>query len=290
MARISALIFILLLFSVLGLAFSDGGAQFIRHAASSLALLLAGPPIPASSGALSEHDREELDLISPQDQATRLLEKAINHYKGAGEEFAKRLDSWTGKIHSTPELENLSNTAYFSSDLRIRMLALELWLVRDNIRKSPQTVDELIRDAGIPDDRQYFRLSTLGILGNRGIEPGKIFSTLVQFIHAPSGETRSAAINGLGLLGTESTIEPLLDVLRWDTSHDLRERAACNLADSGMLSRELRQKAVPGLIQFAQDETLDATTKKWVFQALREITQQSLPDDAAAWTRWRVSR
>jgi len=66
----------------------------------------------------------------------------------------------------------------------------------------------------------------------------------------------------LGLLGTESTIGPLLDVLRWDTSYDLRERAACNLAESGMLSNERRQKAVPGLIQFAQDETLDATTKK----------------------------
>lgn len=77
-----------------------------------------------------------------------MLEKAINHYKGAGEEFANRLDSWTGKIHSTPELEKLTNTAYFSSDLRIRMLALELWLVRDNIRKSSQAVDELIRDAG----------------------------------------------------------------------------------------------------------------------------------------------
>ena len=290
MARVRTLIFILLVCSVLALAFSDGGAQFVRHAASGLALLLAGPPIPASSGALSEHDREELDRMSPQDQATRLLEKAINHYKGAGEEIARRLDRWTGAIHSTPELEKLTNTAYFSSDLRIRMLALELWLVRDNVRKSPQTVDQLIRDAGVPDDRQYFRLSTLGILGNRGIEPEKVSSTLVQFIHAPSGGTRAAAINGLGLLGTESTIEPLLDVLRWDTSYDLRERAACNLADSGMLSQELRQKAVPGLIQFAQDGTLDATTKKWVFQALREITQQSLPDDGAAWARWRASR
>ena len=170
------------------------------------------------------------------------------------------------------------------------MLALELWLLRDNVRKSSQTVDELIRDAGIPDDRQYYRLSTLGILGNRGIAPEKVLDTLVQFIHAPSGEARSGAINGLGLLGTDGTISPLLEVLRWDASYDLRERAACNLADSGMLSRETRRKAVPGLIQFAQDETLDATSRKWVFQALREITQQSLPDDATAWTRWHASR
>jgi len=289
MSRLRGLIFILLLSSVLALAFSDGG-RFVRHATSNLALLFAGAAVPASSGALSEHDREELNAMAPQDQATFLLEKAINHYKGAGEEFAKRLDGWAGQIHSTPELEKLTNTAYFSSDLRIRTLALELWLVRDNIAKTSQSVDDLIRDAGITDNRQYFRLSMLGILGNRGIEREKVFATLVEFIHAPSGETRSAAINGLGLLGTGNTIAPLLEVLRWDTSHDLRERAACNLADSGMLSRELRQKAVPGLIQFAQDGTLDATTRKWVYQALREITQQSLPDDASAWAHWHAFR
>jgi hypothetical protein len=242
MSRARGLLLVLLFSGVLTLAF---GREFVKQAAASLALFLAGPPVPASSAALSEHDREELNRMSPQDQATRLLGKAINHYQGAGEEFAKRLDNWWGQIQSTPELENLTNTAYFASDLRIRTLALELWLVRDKIRKSPETVDELIRDAGITDDRQYFRLSTLGILGNRGIEPEKVYDTLVQFIRAPSGATRSAAINGLGLLGTENTIAPLLEVLRWDTSHDLRERAACNLADSGMLSRERRQKADP---------------------------------------------
>lgn len=117
-----------------------------------------------------------------------------------------------------------------------------------------------------------------------------MFETLLSFVHDPAGDTRAAAINGLGLLGTENTIALLLEVLRWDQSFDLRERAACNLADSGMLSREVRQKAVPELIRFAQDETLDATTRKWVFQALREIAQQKLPDDSAAWARWYSSR
>ena len=53
-----------------------------------------------------------------------------------------------------------------------------------------------------------------------------------------------------------------------------------------MLSRELRQKAVPELVRFAQDPDLDATTKKWVYQALREITQRNLSDDPAAWNSW----
>src|ERR1700730_11416242 len=112
----------------------------------------------------------------------------------------------------------------------------------------------------------------------------------MSYVHDPAGDTRAAAINGLGWLGTENTIAPLLEVLRWDPSHDLRERAACNLADSGLLTRELRQKAVPELISFGQDTSLDPSTRKWVFQALREITQQNLPDEANAWAAWRASR
>jgi HEAT repeat protein len=165
-------------------------------------------------------------------------------------------------------------------------MALEIWLLRDGIDKTPETVDKLIAEAGADDERTYFRLSTLGILGNRGVEPGKVLDTLRSFLHDASGERRSGAINGLGLLGTEETIAPLLEAMRWDTSPDLRERAACNLADSGMLTHDLRLHAVPELIRFAEDATLDPSTRKWVFQALREIAQQGLPDDAAAWRTW----
>jgi HEAT repeats len=255
-----------------------------------LLLQLSGPPVVASSGALSEHDLEELNGMAPQEQAMRLLEKAVNHYAGAGEEIAKRLDGWQGKIHSTPELTRLTETAYFSSDLRVRAAALEIWLVRDNIGKTPETVDDLIREAAASEERRYFRLSMLGILGNRGVEPERVFDTLALYARDPSGSARAAAINGLGLLGTESTVPVLLEILRNDPSYDLRDRAACNLADSGMLTRELRQKAVPELIRFLQDRTLDDATRKWVLQALREITQQSLPDDAGAWISWWARR
>ena len=63
----------------------------------------------------------------------------------------------------------------------------------------------------------------------------------------------------------------------------IRERAACGLAQSGMLSERQRRTAVPRLLDFADDATLDAETRKWVFQALRDITGQTLPHDAAAW-------
>lgn len=260
--------------------------QGLRRAASMILLQLQGASIAASEGRISEHELEEIGNMSPQDQAERLLERAINHYAGATEEIAKRVEGWTGQIHSSKKLENMTDTAYFSSDLRVRAVALEIWLARDNLRKTPEAVDELIQRAASNNGRKWFLLSSLGILGNRGVEPEKVFDTLTRYLQDPEPETRSSAINGLGLLGTENTIQPLLNIFHNDSSMDLRERAACNLADSGMLSRDLRHEAVPELVRFSQDPNLDAQTRKWVYQALREITQQNLPNDPAAWVNW----
>src|SRR5207248_4661686 len=110
------------------------------------------------------------------------------------------------------ELDTMTDTAYFSSDLRVRAATLEIWLAKYGLEKSAETVDTLVRDAALADDRRYFRLSSLGMLGNRGIEPEKVFDTLMLYVHDPDGNARSGAINGLGLLGTESTIAPLLDI------------------------------------------------------------------------------
>jgi hypothetical protein len=263
--RLAALAFI-------GSAVAVVAGQDLLRAVSDLGALLqlGGAPRIASSGALSEHDLEELNSMSPQDQAMRLLEKAINHYRGAGDEIARRSEGWVGLIKSSPELENLTNTAYFSSDLRVRAAALEIWLARDNLRKRPESVDELIRKAAVSEGK-WFELSSLGILGNRGVDREKVLSTLILYVRDPVPAVRSAAINGLGLLGTEDTIPPLLEVFRNDPSHDLRERAACNLADSGMLTAEMRRKAVPALIAFTRDPNLDEITKKWARQALSEI-------------------
>jgi hypothetical protein len=53
-----------------------------------------------------------------------------------------------------------------------------------------------------------------------------------------------------------------------------------------MFSAEQRRTAVPRLLDLAQDGALDAQTRTWVFQALRDITGQSLPHDATQWRRW----
>ena len=53
-----------------------------------------------------------------------------------------------------------------------------------------------------------------------------------------------------------------------------------------MLSERQRRTAVPRLLDFAEDWSLDPETRTWVFQALRDITGQTLPHDANAWRHW----
>jgi hypothetical protein len=45
-------------------------------------------------------------------------------------------------------------------------------------------------------------------------------------------------------------------------------------------------KAVPGLLELTDDPSLNATTRAWVYQALREITDEDFPDNAATWRNW----
>ena len=44
---------------------------------------LAGEPLPAFHGVLFEHEIEEIALLPAQQQAERLLQRALNHYEGA---------------------------------------------------------------------------------------------------------------------------------------------------------------------------------------------------------------
>ena len=269
---------------VSGTAIALAGQSFLSK--FEFFLQLSGKPVAASSAVISEHELEEIGAMPAQDQAMRLLERTVNHYSGASEEIEKRAEGWIGQIHTTPDLTRLSEVAYNSNDLRVRAAALEIWRIEAGFRETAETLDQLIHSASSQPERRYFFLSHVGILGNRGIEPQKAFDVLMRFARDPDGDARAAAINGLALLGTASTVAPLLEIFHGDTSHDLRERAACNLADSGMLSRELRKTAVPELIRFSQDPTLDQTTRKWVFQALREITLQKVGDDPSAWLSW----
>jgi hypothetical protein len=250
-------------------------------------LSLLGKPEPASANVLSEHEIENLDSMSPQHQAELLLERSINHYAGANEQIAPRVAGWRGKLTLDGRLNNLFVTAINSDDLRVRAAGIEVDIAARNLEKTPATVDRLEPAARSGEQGPRANaLWDLGLLGNRGIEPERVAQILLSAIHDPNVNVRYWAVEGLAYLGTDDAIEPLLDILHDDPSAMIRERAACGLAQSGMLSREQRLRAVPKLLDYAADFSLDPDTRKWTFQALRDITGQTLPHDVGAWRQW----
>jgi hypothetical protein len=250
-------------------------------------LALQGKPEPASANVLSEHEIEVLDGMSPQQQAELLLERSINHYRGANEQIAARVGWWRGGITLEGRLQNLFTTALNAGDLRVRAAAIEVDILARGLDKAASTVDRLEPDArsGGQGPRAN-ALWDIGLLGSRGIEPARAAQILLASVQDDNVNIRYWAVEGLAYLGTDDVIAPLLDVFRNDPSPMIRERAACGLAQSGMLSERQRRTAVPRLLDYADDASLDAETRKWVFQALRDITGQTLPHDAAAWRSW----
>ena len=253
-------------------------------------LTLDGSPEPASASVLSEHETDALDGMPPQAQAELLLERSIDHYAGANEQIAARVHRWRGQLALDGRLDDLFRTAINSDDLRVRAAALEVDIVGRHLDKSVETVDRLepLARSGEQGPRAN-ALWDLGLLGNRGVEPERIAEILTGSLHDENVNVRYWAVEGLAYLGTDEAIAPLLEVLHDDPSPLIRERAACGLAQSGMLAREQRYQAVPKLIEFAGDFSLDGETRGWVFQALRDITGQSLPREQAAWQRWYAS-
>ncbi|HET9696161.1 MAG TPA: HEAT repeat domain-containing protein [Terriglobales bacterium] len=248
---------------------------------------LEGRPEPVSANVLSEHELEQLDKMSPQSQALLLLERSINHFKGANQEIARRVDGWRGNITLDDKLNGLFTTALNSDDLRVRAAAIEVDIAARDLVKSSTTIDAFESDArsGAQGARAN-ALWNIGLLGNRGVQPERAADILLSSIHDGNENVRYWAVEGLAYLGTDETIGPLLEVFRNDPSPNIRERAACSLAQSGMLSEKQRRSAVPKLLEFAEDNDIDTQTKNWVFQALRDITGQTLPHDATAWRNW----
>ena len=254
-------------------------------------LSLQGQPEPASANVLSEHEIERLDSMPAQAQAELLLERSINHYKGTNEQIEARVGRWRGQITLNPRLDNLFRTAINSDDLRVRAAGLDVDLAARNIEKTTATVDRLepVARAGEQGPRAN-ALWDLGLMGNRGVQPERIAQILSSSLRDDNENIRYWAVEGMAYLGTDETIEPLLEVFHDDPSARIRERAACSLAQSGMLNKQQRYRAVPRLLDFAEDGSLDAETRSWVYQALRDITGENLPRDSAAWRQWYATR
>ena len=270
-----------------GMVAAGHGALEAAWQPMARAIGLTDPPVASSANVLSEHEVTELDDLSPQAQAELLLERAINHYSGANEQIAARVKGWRGGLTLEGRLNQLFMTAINSSDLTVRVAAIEVDIVARGLTKNVATVNRLEPLARTGEQGERVNaMWDLALVGNRGVEPERVFDILMASIHDDNEHVRYWALEGLAFLGSDAAIEPLLDAFRADPRASLRERAACGLAQSGMFSAEQRRRAVPRLLEYADDPAFDDQTRGWVFQALRDITGQSLPHEASAWREW----
>jgi HEAT repeat protein len=279
------LIFGATLVGVVLLGYQSGFAQTALERISTL-IGLQGKPIAASPARLSDHEVRELPQMTNQQQAERLLERAINHYEGAAEWIEKSVDGWRGSLKLTPQLNTLITSGLNAADLRVRACAIEIDLAALNLEKTPETVDNLILALESQRAAIFSNLWSLGLLGNRGVEPERVFQALLKYTRDGEVKVRYWAVEGLAYFGTDATVEPLLNIFRNDPSPEIRERAACSLAQSGMLRQSQRMKAVPALLNYLEDPAIDPTTHQWVLQALGDISGESLGDSVAAWRSW----
>jgi len=241
----------------------------------------------ASSGRLPGRG---LESENPQKQAEMLLGQAVSHSSVANAEIQAHVEGWRGKLNWNPQLSQLTTVALNSNDQEVRTSGIEVQLAAYGLSKSDSTVDGLLIQTNSSDHaRKIWALWALGLLGNRGVATDRVVQALVGHLKdsgKDSEDSRRWAIEGLALVGTSATIAPLLDSMHNDLSPLVRERAACSLAESGMLSHQQRLTAVPQLINYSEDPALDAQTHAWAFQALHDITKQPLPNDSATWRNW----
>jgi hypothetical protein len=245
-----------------------------------------GPVFPVRMPDSEKKADAEFNRLPPQQQAERLLEQAMHDDESSLNLLREKVDGWRGQLKNTDQLFDLVLAALNSRDLRVRTAAVDVDLAANNLSKSPESVTRLIRQLRRDPAGRGMSLWRLGSLGNRGVEPEKVLHSLLNYAHDPSEHTRYWTVEGLAMLGNDATIAPLLDLLTHDPSPRVRERAASSLGQSGLLTREERLAAVPHLLNFADDDSLNTTTRELVYGTLRVITGAALGNDANAWRAW----
>lgn len=248
--------------------------------------------IELKSGATAKSARfpgltdKSLARMAPQAQAEFLLEETVSDYDVAGEQLSSRMDRWRGRLTMGPRLTRLLDSALNSADLRVRTTAIEMELVAYDLPKSQESADLLVERIATDPGGRSWALWMLGAIGNRGVEPEQALRTLIQYSRDADEKTRFWAVEGLSLLGSDASIQPLLGIFRNDPSIEVRERAGSALAQSGMLTKRQRLSAVPALMEIGEDPSLESNTRNWTYQALRKITDERYGTNPTDWREW----
>ncbi len=266
-----------------------------------LALLVSN--LGRSRGAWSTVDRtpvssrngtgglRDVDQLPPQKQAEKLLESAVGNSDDAVDQISSRVEKWQGKLVWDSQMASLTTAALNSNDMRVRESGIEVELAAYGLGRNSASLDFLLKTAQSPDHaRKIWALWALGLIANRGVQPDRIEQVLSMHLQDSDADSRRWTVDGLALTGRDSTIPLLLAAMHDDSSPIVRQEAACAIAQSGMYTPEQRISAVPQLLNYIEDPSLDAQTRGWAFQALGDITGQHLPNDSAAWRTWYENR
>jgi hypothetical protein len=223
----------------------------------------------------------------PQRQAEELMARAIAHDTAAVPAIAQRTPVWAGRIQLSDNLQQLENQGRYSSDLRVRRAEADLELTLDGWSKTPNSVDRLMGLAKSDPASRPRSLYLLGILAGDGVAPERAHRFILDYAKSDSDPiARQWATEGLRFVGSDTALDELFEIFTRDPSFAVRDRAGCNISDCGIFERKQRLRLVPRLIDLVSDSSAGPQMRSWSFLALREITDENLPEDAAAWRRW----
>jgi hypothetical protein len=222
---------------------------------------------------------------SLQAEAEQLLEKVAAGDSGAADQVLSQAANWTGNTQRTPKSEQWMGAALNLPDRHAREAAVRAELALDGVTADEAGLKYLESVVAVPSNRQW-ALWMLGATGNRGVDPAHAAKVIETYLADPDVSVRAAAVNGLGILGTDETIPMMLDRFRNDPSPVVQERAACSLAEAGMYTHEQRMVAAGTLVNWLDDPLITAQQRGWTLHALHDISGQSLGTNSGAWREW----
>ena len=238
------------------------------------------------SAPMADADVQRVLALPAQNQAEELLERAIGHDMRALELFDQQVEGWIGHIRKTDRMSQLEQRSRFSKDLRVRYANADINLALEGWQKNQRSADLLIERARTDPQYRAAAVYFLGMLAGRGVDYERIYDVLLGYArNDPDALVRQWAVEGMRYLGKDEALDALFSSFTEDPSMNVRDRAGCNISDCGNFTRKQRFGMAPKLIELAADPATTPQMRNWCFMALREITDENLPD-AAAWSNW----
>jgi hypothetical protein len=239
------------------------------------------------SSPMTAVDVDRILALPAQDQAEELLERAIGHDERAIVLFDEHVEGWIGHIRMSDRMRHLELRSQFSKDLRVRYANADINLALDGWEKNQRAADLLIERARTDQHYRAAAVYFLGMLAGGGVDYDRIHGVLLDYARNDKDATvRQWAVEGMRYLGKDEVLDELFTSFTEDPATTVRDRAGCNISDCGNFMRKQRMRMAPKFIDLAMNSRTSPQMRNWCFLALQEITDEKLPADAIAWSRW----